>query len=90
MEERSSTVTESVDPQAPLMNDLPADVRAALPPLSLDVHVYAPAVQDRFVLLNMKKYHEGDQIDEGSRLEEITSEGAVLSYRGQRFRIPRP
>ena len=74
----------------PLLRELPADFRANVPPMSLDVHVYAPSATDRFVLVNMKKYHEGDQLAEGPRIEEITEEGLVLSYQGQLFRIARP
>lgn len=74
----------------PLLRDLPADLRAAVPAMSLDVHVYAPSATGRFVLINMKKYHEGDQLAEGPRIEEITEDGVVLSYQGQMFRIARP
>jgi general secretion pathway protein B len=74
----------------PLLRDLPPDLRAAVPPMSLDVHVYAPTATDRFVLINMKKYHENEQLAEGPRIEEITEEGVVLSYQGQMFRIARP
>ena len=83
-------VTTPVATNVPLLRDLPADFRAAVPPLSLDVHVYAPSATSRFVLINMKKYHEGEQLAEGPRIEEITEEGVVLSYQGQQFRIARP
>ena len=76
--------------KAPLLRDLPADFRAEVPSLSLDVHVYAPAAKDRFVLINMKKYREGDQLAEGPRIAEITEDGVVLNYRGRVFRIARP
>ncbi len=74
----------------PLLRDLPADLRAVVPPMSLDVHVYAASATGRFVLINMRKYHEGDQLGEGPRIAEITEEGVVLSYQGQLFRIARP
>lgn len=76
-------------PVAPLLRDLPADFRATVPPINLDVHVYATSAADRFVLINMKKYHEGDQLAEGPRIEEITEEGVVMNYQGQLFRIAR-
>lgn len=77
-------------PAPPLLRDLPAEFRAVVPPLSLDVHVYAPTVSGRFVLINMKKYREGDLLAEGPTIEEITTDGVVLSYQGERFRIARP
>ncbi len=76
-------------PKVALLRDLPADFRATVPSLNLDVHVYAPNAASRFVLINMKKYHEGDQLAEGPRIEEITENGAVLSYQGQKFRLAR-
>lgn len=55
--------------------------------LRLDVHVYSTLPQDRFVLINLQKYHEGEQLQEGPLLDEITSEGVILSFQGQQFRV---
>ncbi len=55
--------------------------------LHLDVHVYSELPQDRFVLINMQKYHEGEQLQEGPLVDEITLNDVILSYRGQRFRV---
>jgi len=56
--------------------------------LRLDVHVYSEVPQERFVLINMRKYREGDQLQEGPVVDEITPGGVVLSFRGQRFQVP--
>jgi general secretion pathway protein B len=55
--------------------------------LRLDVHVFAPQPAERFVLINLKKYRQGEELQEGPRLDEITAEGAILSFRGERFRL---
>jgi len=55
--------------------------------LRLDVHVFASQPAERFVLINLRKYHQGQELQEGPRLDEITSEGAILSFRGERFRL---
>lgn len=55
--------------------------------LRLDVHVYANNPSERFVLVNLQKYREGETLREGPLLEAITPEGIVLSFRGQRFRM---
>lgn len=55
--------------------------------LRLDVHVYAKQPEHRFVLINMKKYYQGEKLQQGPLLEEITPEGVVLSFRGERFRV---
>jgi general secretion pathway protein B len=61
----------------------------ALPDLHLDVHVYATNPADRFVYINMRKFHEGATLPEGPRVERIRRDGAVLNYQGLRFILPR-
>jgi general secretion pathway protein B len=61
----------------------------ALPELHLDVHVYATRPSDRFVYINMRKYHEGNTLEEGPVLERIRRDGVVLDYLGLRFVLPR-
>jgi len=53
--------------------------------LRLDVHVYSENPRDRFVLINLQKYHEGEQLQEGPVVDAITAEGVVLSLQGQQF-----
>ncbi len=77
------------DAEAPLLQDMPMPFRQSVPELNLDVHVYAAAAEQRFVLLNMNKYHEGDALPQGLVLERITAEGIVVSHQGQRFRVLR-
>jgi general secretion pathway protein B len=60
-----------------------------LPQLHLDIHVYSAAAAERFVFINMRKYTEGQSLNEGPLVERITPEGAVLTYRNQRFVLPR-
>ena len=55
--------------------------------LHLDVHVYSELPDQRFVLINMQKYNEGEQLQEGPVVDEITPEDVILSFRGQRFRV---
>jgi general secretion pathway protein B len=59
----------------------------ALPDLRLDLHVYAANPADRFVFINMRKLREGDSSPEGVRVDEITTNGVELSYRGKRFAL---
>ena len=62
---------------------------AHIPELRLDLHVFAAKPQERFVMINMHKLHEGDSLPEGVHVESITPEGAVLSSNGMRFLLPR-
>jgi len=70
----------------------PSSVVAAatgLPELSVDLHVFAADPAKRAVFINGRRYTQGAQIAEGPVVEEITRDGAVLSYRGRRFVLPR-
>lgn len=73
---------------APLLHSLPAHFQRSVPDLSLDVHVYSEGAAKRFVLVNSRRYREGERLQEGPLLEAITLDGIVLSHDGKRFRIP--
>ena len=55
--------------------------------LRLDVHVFSDQPQKSFVLINMRKYRQGEKLQEGPQLDEITAEGVILSFSRQRFRL---
>jgi general secretion pathway protein B len=65
--------------------DAAANPDLHLPAVRIDLHVYAASPQERFVLINMHRLHEGESLPEGVRVESITPEGAIVSYRGSKF-----
>ena len=73
----------------PLYQDVSATPGSQVPQLRLDLHVFAARAQDRFVMINMHKLREGDTLPEGVHVDSITPEGAVLSYNGSKFLLPR-
>jgi len=73
----------------PTINQVNLTGAQALPELHLDVHVYATKAGDRFVYINMRKYHEGNSLPEGPVVEHIRRDGVVLNYQGLRFILPR-
>ncbi len=78
------------DPQyVPNINSLPAQVTAGLPPLSVDLHIYMDDPARRAVFINGRRYLAGNTLTEGPVIEGISREGVVLTYRGQRFLLPR-
>ena len=79
------------DPQEilPSISEINLTGAQALPDLHLDVHVYATNPADRFVYINMRKYHEGAALTEGPRVERIRRDGVVLNYQGLRFILQR-
>lgn len=60
-----------------------------LPELIVDLHIFAEEPAKRAVFINGRRYVQGARILEGPLVEEITSDGAILSYRGRRFLLPR-
>jgi len=80
-----SVVYDDAPPTQPSSGSVPQ----GLPELSVDLHVFAADPAKRAVFINGRRYTQGAQIAEGPVVEEITREGAVLSYRGRRFVLPR-
>lgn len=68
-------------------HELPLEFRNSLDLPHLDLHAYSDAPQNRFILVNLKKYREGETLESGLLLEEILPDGMVMSYRGERFLV---
>jgi general secretion pathway protein B len=77
------------DELLPTINEVTLTGAQALPDLHLDVHVFATRPAERFVYVNMRKYHEGATLQEGPTIERIRRDGVILSYQGLRFLLPR-
>ena len=75
--------------KAPVAADPLAAQAAGLPELTVDLHVFMDDPARRAVFINGRRYTQGATILEGPVVEEITRDGAVLTYRGQRFLLPR-
>jgi hypothetical protein len=67
--------------QIPMLWELPANVQEKLSDLKINILVYDEDTARRFVIINMRKYREGDQlIPSGMRLQRITRKGVVIDY----------
>lgn len=64
-------------------------LQGGVPEMHIDLHVYSANPQERFVFVNKRKYREGETLQEGPRVDEITRDGVVLSQHGRRFILPR-
>jgi general secretion pathway protein B len=76
-------------PRVPTIDELPPQATAGLPQLNLDLHIFAEDPAQRAVFINGGRYRQGDALPQGITVQQITPEGAVLTYRGQRFLLPR-
>lgn len=75
---------------APFLRLKPQEFQRQLPELAVTIHVYSPDESQRILFINNREYRRGDQVLDGLRLEEIVADGAVLSFRGERFKLRRP
>jgi general secretion pathway protein B len=83
--ESASSVPRATDSGLPTYQDT-----AGIPELKLDVHVFDANPANRFVFLNGRSLREGEVSAEGVRVETITKDGVILSYRGRRFVLLSP
>ncbi len=69
------------------LNELPADIRGALPTLAVGGASHSEHAASRMLILNGQVYHEGDRLTAELTLQQIQLRSAVLSFRGYRFGI---
>jgi len=72
-----------VQPSANVESKVASDGDDAAPRYRFSTHVYASDPTMRAVTLNGKRYTEGDTIDAGVRIKEITESGVVLDVDGR-------
>jgi len=73
-------------PRAPSRDDLLAR-GTTIPLAELNMHVYDPNPQARFVLLNGQRLREGESSREGLAVERITAEGVILRFGSSSFAV---
>ena len=69
------------------IQDLPTNIQRELPQVSVNGYIYAKNPLDRSVLINKRLLHEGDTIAPDLVLEKMTPKGAILNFKGYRYRI---
>ncbi len=84
-EPEAETVDEAEVP--PILYEMSSAYQRSVPPLHIDVHVYSQSAKKRFVIINGKKYHEGEAMESGAVLEAITFGGIVVAFQDKRFRL---
>lgn len=67
-------------------NELPMAIQQEIPHLAVSVHAYSSEPKKRLVTIDDRMLHEGDTAGPGLKLEQITADGMIFSYKGYRFR----
>jgi len=73
----------------PLWMQMPAEWRAAVPDLSINLMAYSQEPSERLVYIKGQRYTEGQRVEGKLTIEKITREGVILSYQGRRCLLPR-
>jgi general secretion pathway protein B len=73
----------------PTRRQLPAALASALPPISVDLHVYSAVAAQRFMVISGQRAGEGATVAGGIVIEKITPDGAIAVFRGTRFLLTR-
>jgi general secretion pathway protein B len=69
------------DEQIPMLWESPSHLREKLADLKINIHVFNEEPSQRFVIINMRRYKEGDRLEKyDMALERITREGIVINH----------
>ena len=82
------TVASAVLPQAqnpvPLA-ELPLTIQQEIPAMSIQLHSFSSKPENSIVSINSRLLKEGESLTPGLKLEQITPDGVIFSYKGYRF-----
>jgi len=68
-------------------DQLPPDIRAALPQFAIGGSMYSPNPAARSLIVNGQLYREKDRLTPDLVLEEVKLKAAIFSFRGYRFEV---
>ena len=68
------------------MTELPLAIQQEIPKMSISGHAYSTVPKERIVGINDRLLQEGEYLSPGLRLEQITTDGLIFSYKKYLFR----
>jgi general secretion pathway protein B len=74
------------EPEAIPLNELPLQIQQEIPAMTVQLHAYSNIPSERLVSINSIRLREGESLMLGLRLEQITPDGMIFSYKGYRFK----
>jgi general secretion pathway protein B len=72
----------------PYLSQLPEAARRDVPRVSFGGYMYSANPADRLLLVDKVLRHEGEEVAPGLVLEKLLPKGAVMNFRGMRYRVP--
>jgi len=73
------------EPKVMQLYELPADIQRELPEMAVQLHAYSSKPGEGLVSINSIRLREGGYLMAGLKLEQITPDGMIFSYKGYRF-----
>lgn len=73
----------------PFLSALSYEFRRTVPSININVFVYTDNEEGRFIMVDMKRYQEGQDVEEGVTLKEIRKNSIVVEYSNRIFQIKR-
>ncbi len=74
-------------PRVASLSDLTTNQRESLPPLKISMHLWNADPARRFVILDGNRVVEGDRVGDAV-VKDITTDGVVIDWHGQRIKLP--
>jgi general secretion pathway protein B len=75
----------AAEQKATTLSELPVAIQQELPAMKIQLHSYSNKSVNSIVSINSRMMKEGESLAPGLRLEQITPDGVILSYKGYRF-----
>ena len=86
MPEKSASPADVAQEQRAIpMVELPLQIQQEIPPLAVQLHAYSSNPSERLVNINFRSLREGEYVTPDLRLEQITPDGMIFSFKGYRF-----
>jgi general secretion pathway protein B len=76
----------SEENSVPTLRELPEQIQLEIPQLAVGGYIYSQVQAERFILVNKKLLHEGDQLAPDLTLEKMLPNGLIFNYKGYRYR----
>jgi general secretion pathway protein B len=73
------------DQKAVALSELPPAIRQEIPAMTIQLHSYSNKPINSIVSINSRMMKEGESLAPGLKLEQITPDGVIFSYKGYRF-----
>lgn len=62
----------------------PPDVKTTIEAVAITAHMYSARHEDRLMIIENRAVREGDRLDSGIKVDQITPDGAILILRGHK------